>query len=142
MGGRSVPRMPCEACVVLTYCPSSGAIDVHGVPPARPHASATGALPGVHSSPEEAAAIAAEAGVQRLVLVHAPAGLLPLDAARATFPATTWGADGDRVVVSAAVVVVNAAAAMVGRGRRCAHNRGGGRDRGGVRGGNRGLGRY
>ncbi len=36
---------------------------------------ATGAVPGVHSSIEEAAEIAAKAGVHRLVLVHLPPGL-------------------------------------------------------------------
>ena len=34
------------SCVVFTSWPSSGAIGTHGVPPARPHASATGAKPG------------------------------------------------------------------------------------------------
>ncbi len=59
----------------------------------------TGSLPGVHSSPQEAAHIAAEAGVRRLVLVHAPAVTddASLGEARAIFPATTWGEDGDRI---------------------------------------------
>lgn len=61
----------------------------------------TGHLPGVHSSPEEAARIAAQAGVSRLVLVHAPAdasddGLAPV---REIFAETAWGHDGDRIDV-------------------------------------------
>ena len=61
----------------------------------------TGSLPGVHSSPEEAAQVAAEAGAGRLVLVHAPADASDDDLAdaRATFAATAWGYDGDRVEV-------------------------------------------
>ena len=45
-GCSAVPFMPWCAYVVFTYLPSSGASSPHGVPPARPHASATGALPG------------------------------------------------------------------------------------------------
>ena len=62
---------------------------------------ATGSLPGVHSSPEEAAEIAAQAGAGRLVLVHAPPGVSDsgLGAARDVFAETSWGADGDRVEV-------------------------------------------
>ena len=61
----------------------------------------TGSLPGVHSSPEEAAEVAAKAGAKRLVLVHAPVGASDEDLAeaRTTFPATAWGHDGDRVEV-------------------------------------------
>lgn len=61
----------------------------------------TGALPGVHSSPEEAAGVAAEAGAGRLILVHAPrdASDDALGAARAAFAETAWGHDGDRVEV-------------------------------------------
>ncbi len=61
----------------------------------------TGSLPGVHSSPEEAAEVAVRAGARRLVLVHAPVGASDdgLAQARATFAATTWGHDGDRVEV-------------------------------------------
>jgi ribonuclease Z len=54
---------------------------------------ATGRLPGVHSSAEEAAATAADAGAHQLILVHLPPGLSDDDliAARRTFPATTLG---------------------------------------------------
>ena len=59
----------------------------------------TGSLPGVHSSPLEAARIAAEAEAPRLVLVHAPAGACDDDLAEARkiLAATTWGEDGDRI---------------------------------------------
>ena len=59
----------------------------------------TGSLPGVHSSPQEAARIAAEAGARRLVLVHAPVVTdeASLEEARAIFPETSWGNDGDRI---------------------------------------------
>ena len=62
---------------------------------------ATGSLPGVHSSPEEAAEIAARAGAGRLVLVHAPPGASDdgLGDARAAFAATSWGWDGASVEV-------------------------------------------
>ena len=62
---------------------------------------ATGSLDGVHSSPEEAAAIAAQAGAGRLVLVHAPPGVTDdgLGDARATFAETSWGWDGARIEV-------------------------------------------
>ncbi len=60
---------------------------------------ATEHLPGVHSSAEEAAACAAEAGVGRLVLVHLPPVLPDLAEARAIFPETAWAADGDRIDV-------------------------------------------
>ena len=61
----------------------------------------TGSMPGVHSSPEEAAQVAAAAGAGRLVLVHAPAGASDdgLGAARATFAETSWGWDGARIEV-------------------------------------------
>ena len=64
----------------------------------------TGHLPGVHASPEEAAETARDAGVDRLVLVHIPVGATDADlgAARAIFPATEWGDDGERVSVPAA----------------------------------------
>ena len=62
---------------------------------------ATGSLAGVHSSPEEAADVAARAGARRLVLVHAPPDASDdgLAAARAVFAGTAWGEDGDRVEV-------------------------------------------
>lgn len=62
---------------------------------------ATGHLPGVHASPEEAAHTAAEAGVNRLVLVHIPVGASDADLAdaRAVFAETTWGTDGERIEV-------------------------------------------
>lgn len=62
---------------------------------------ATGHLPGVHASPEEAAATAVEADVERLVLVHIPPGASDADlvTARAQFPNTDWGHDGQRVEV-------------------------------------------
>ncbi|PAP77031.1 MBL fold metallo-hydrolase [Rubrivirga marina] len=61
----------------------------------------TGSLPGVHSSPEEAAEVAVRAGAKRLVLVHAPVAATDddLTQARATFAATAWGHDGDRIEV-------------------------------------------
>ena len=64
---------------------------------------ATGSLPGVHASPEEAAGVAARARAGRLVLVHAPVGASDegLGPARARFPDTRWGHDGDRVEVVA-----------------------------------------
>lgn len=54
---------------------------------------ANGSMPGVHSSPEEAADIAARAAVQRLVLVHLPPGLsdADLEAARTRFERTELG---------------------------------------------------
>ena len=61
----------------------------------------TGSLSGVHSSPAEAADVAARAGVGRLVLVHAPVGASDEDLtdARAIFDETTWGQDGGQVSV-------------------------------------------
>lgn len=61
----------------------------------------TGSLPGVHSSPEEAADVAARAGAGRLVLVHAPYDACDADLAdaRRAFGETAWGHDGDRVEV-------------------------------------------
>ena len=60
---------------------------------------ATGHLPGVHSSAEEAAACAAEAGARRLVLVHLPPVLPDLAPARAVFAATEWADEGGRTTV-------------------------------------------
>lgn len=64
----------------------------------------TGSTPGVHSSPEEAARVAAEAGARRLVLVHAPPGASDdgLGAARAAFAETSWGWDGAQIEVGGA----------------------------------------
>lgn len=64
----------------------------------------TGSLPGVHSSPEEAARVAARSGSGRLILVHAPADASEegLESARAVFPATSWGVDGQRIEVRSA----------------------------------------
>ena len=61
----------------------------------------TGSLDGVHSSPEEAAGVAAAAGAGRLVLVHAPPETPDeaLGPARRRFRAVAWGHDGDRLVV-------------------------------------------
>ena len=55
---------------------------------------AMGHQPGVHSSAEEAAGIAAEAGVKRLFLVHLPPGLDDLAAARRIFPDTHLADEG------------------------------------------------
>lgn len=65
---------------------------------------ATGHLPGVHSSAEEAAATARAAGARSLVLVHLPPGTTEaaLDAARAAFAEVRWGAEGERIVVAPA----------------------------------------
>jgi ribonuclease Z len=54
---------------------------------------ATGSQPGVHSSAQEAAEVAADAGAGRLVLVHLPPGLAPSDvaAAQRIFPSTEVG---------------------------------------------------
>jgi len=65
---------------------------------------ATGHLPGVHASAEEAAETARDAAVERLVLVHIPPGCTDDDLvdARAVFPHTSWGFDGQAVNVQAA----------------------------------------
>ncbi len=63
---------------------------------------ATGHLPGVHSSAEEAAVIAAEAGAQRLVLIHLPPVLPDLAPARALFPDTAWAVEGNQLTVGIA----------------------------------------
>ncbi|HEX6924934.1 MAG TPA: MBL fold metallo-hydrolase [Longimicrobiaceae bacterium] len=57
---------------------------------------ATGGFPG-HSTAEDAAWVAREAGVERLVLVHLPpdADTMDLDAARRHYPAIQLGHDGD-----------------------------------------------
>lgn len=58
---------------------------------------ASGHLPGVHSSPEEAAEAARAAGAGALVLVHMPPGQTDahLAAARVVFPATRWAVEGE-----------------------------------------------
>ena len=58
---------------------------------------ATGHLPGVHSSAAEAAACAAHAGVQRLVLIHLPPVLPDLTEARAVFAETEFAEEGGRI---------------------------------------------
>ncbi|MDT0631880.1 MBL fold metallo-hydrolase [Rubrivirga litoralis] len=65
---------------------------------------ATGSTPGVHSSPKEAAQVAADAGAGRLVLVHAPPDASDdgLAAARAVFAETSWGWDGAQIEVGGA----------------------------------------
>ena len=62
---------------------------------------ATGSQPGVHASAQEAAEIAREAGVDRLVLVHIPPGASDDDlaSARAVFAHTDWAGDGQRIEV-------------------------------------------
>ena len=62
----------------------------------------TGALPGVHSSPEEAAAAAASASAGRLLLVHIPFGATDADLseARALFPKTEWAVEGGAYTVN------------------------------------------
>ena len=64
---------------------------------------ATGTLEHVHSSPEEAAQIAAQAGAADLVLVHAPVHTddADLDGARQHAATVRWGCDGDRIEVGA-----------------------------------------
>lgn len=64
---------------------------------------ATGSQPGVHSSPEEAADVAAQAGAYRLVLVHLPPGLTDDDlaAARHRFTMTELGEEGGVYALSA-----------------------------------------
>lgn len=60
---------------------------------------ASGHLPGVHASPEEAAEAARDAGARALVLVHMPPGRTDahLAAARETFPSVRWAAEGERI---------------------------------------------
>ncbi len=64
---------------------------------------ATGSQPGVHASPEEAADVAAQAGVYRLVLVHLPPGMTDDDlaAARHRFTHTELGPEGGVYALSA-----------------------------------------
>jgi len=67
---------------------------------------ATGTIPGVHSSPEEAARTAAAADVGRLVLVHLAPALSPddLERARRVFPATDVGEELGVLAVAPAPV--------------------------------------
>lgn len=79
---------PCEAVVELAR---GARLLVH---------EATGAGPG-HSSAAQAAAVARDAGVPLLVLVHLPSGLTDdnLAEARSIFPATALGKEGGRLRV-------------------------------------------
>lgn len=76
----SCDTAPCEAVVTLAQ---KADILIH---------EATGEYPG-HTSPTQAAQIAAKAEVGRLLLVHLPMNLSheDLQAARAIFPNTEWG---------------------------------------------------
>ena len=60
---------------------------------------ATGHLPDVHCSVDEACDTAVEAGVETLVLVHAPIGAADQDLTRANarVGSVRWGADGERI---------------------------------------------
>lgn len=62
---------------------------------------ATGHLPGVHSSAEEAAQAARSAGARDLVLVHLPPDTADDDLAdaRAIFKPTRWSVEGERLTV-------------------------------------------
>jgi ribonuclease Z len=62
------------------------------------HEAQKTSAPGVHTSYEEAARAAFEAGVRKLVLVHLPPGVseADLDEARTVFAHTELGEDGDR----------------------------------------------
>ena len=82
--GYSCDTSPCEAVVELAR---GVQLLIH---------EGTGTLPGVHSSPLEAAEAARDAGAERLVLVHIPAGATEHDLMepRRTFPATEWGVEG------------------------------------------------
>jgi ribonuclease Z len=59
---------------------------------------ATGTEQGGHTTNEQAAEVARQAGAGRLVLVHLPPGVDDgqLGAARKTFPRTEFGTDGAR----------------------------------------------
>ena len=62
---------------------------------------ATGHLPGVHCSVEDACDTALDASAERLILVHAPVGAsdADLDGVRERIPSVRWGHDGDRIEV-------------------------------------------
>ncbi len=64
---------------------------------------ATGSIPDVHSSAEEAAEIAADAGAERLILVHLPPAIDDddLEAARQIFPRVEIGQELGRYDLSA-----------------------------------------
>lgn len=91
-----------DACLAYSCdtAPSDAVVDLARGADVLIH-EATGSLAGVHSSAEEAARVAARAGVRRLVLVHAPVGAHDADLAeaRATFAETVWGHDGERIDV-------------------------------------------
>lgn len=73
---------------------------------------ASGHLPGVHSSPEEAATAARDAGARALVLVHMPPDQTDahLATARDLFPATRWAVEGEHVPLVPAVESAGASA--------------------------------
>jgi ribonuclease Z len=99
--GYSADTSPCENVVAL----ARGAdLLVH---------EASGHLPGVHASPEEAAAAARDAGARALVLVHMPPGQTDahLATARDLFPATRWAVEGEHVPLVPSVDVARAALA-------------------------------
>jgi ribonuclease Z len=84
-GGR-ILAYSCDTapCAAITDLASGAHLLVH---------EGNGSIPGVHSSPEEAARVAADAAVGRLILVHLPPGLRDDDLAEArkTFAATELG---------------------------------------------------
>lgn len=76
---------------------------------------ASGHLPGVHASAEEAAETARQAGARLLVLVHLPpkTSEAGLGKAREIFPAARWGVEGERIEVCPASEVERPGAATV-----------------------------
>lgn len=89
-GGTTV-AYPCDTA------PCPAAIDLARNADLLVH-EASGAIPHVHSSAEEAAHVARAAGARRLVLVHLPSDVDLADA-REAFAETTLGRDGDRIEV-------------------------------------------
>ena len=87
--GYSCDTAPCAAVVALAQ---RADLLVH---------EASGHLPGVHSSADEAAESAIAADARALVLVHLPPGTCDegLDGARALFPGTRWSHEGERITV-------------------------------------------
>ena len=87
-GGAMAYSCDTERTPAIVELSSGAALLVH---------EATGSFPG-HASNEDAAEVAREAGVQRLVLVHLPPGVHDgqLAAARAIFPHVEFGEDGGR----------------------------------------------